>query len=149
MQTARELYPDLVKEEEESDKEWYSFWAPSDYSPIISSIGEVLVEVEAGSYQGDTFVLFKRDDQYGLLTLGWGSCSGCDALQACDSFEEVDDLILQIHNQARWFDTAEEVIKYVYSNIDEWSYYEEEWAEFQDKIKEVLNEQACNVGSRS
>ncbi len=148
MSTARELYPELAKgEQEEGESFW--FWGPSDYTPIINSLGKVLFSMDAGSYQGDTFALLTNGTQYGILVLGWGSCSACDALRACSSFEDIDDLILQIQSQARWFDTTDEVIKHVYTNDNDWSYYEEEWAEFQVKVKEVLNEQACKVGSRS
>ncbi len=111
-----------------------------DYDPIIRSFGEVLVQVEDNDYSGDTRVLLKNGDRYGFLVIGWGSCSGCDALRACDTFAKVDELINDIEGGIKWFDTLAEAKTYI-ANGDErsGSFYThcDEWIEFQIKVAEL------------
>jgi hypothetical protein len=83
------------------------FDAPCSYDPIVKSIGDVVVEVSDSDYQGDTRVLFKRGEEYGHTTFGWGSCSGCDALQGSDSWKDVAELRNQIANTVVWRSRAE------------------------------------------
>lgn len=53
------------------------------YDEIIDTFEcEVLVEESDDDYQGDTYVFLRNDDMYGILIFGWGSCSGCDALES-------------------------------------------------------------------
>ena len=68
-------------------------YCESDYQPIVDSFGNVLIQVDDADYQGDTRVLYEKDGKYGYLNFGWGSCSGCDALQACCNIEEIQELI--------------------------------------------------------
>lgn len=83
------------------------------YRDIVETFGEIIVETEWGSYQGDSIYLIRADDKYGVLTFGWGSCSGCDALEACDSQSDVDSLRDDLERGIRWFDTLAEVTGYV------------------------------------
>lgn len=81
------------------------------YGPIIESLGTVVVQVDDEDYQGDTRVLLRRgDEEWGHVIIGWGSCSGCDALQACSSWSEVRDLREQIANSVRWFASTREAM---------------------------------------
>lgn len=87
------------------------------YTPIINALGEVVCRVEipdCGGYHGDTQVLLydKITDKYGYFLLGWGSCSGCDALLRCESYEEVDELIESISQSIRWFDDENEALRF-------------------------------------
>lgn len=62
----------------------------SDYTPIVESFGDVLVHASVGSYQGDDYALvYDSAEGYAFVEIGWGSCSGCDALQACGGLAEV------------------------------------------------------------
>ena len=64
-----------------------------DYRPMIDSFGyEILLQVDDKDYQGDSRLLFRDVSRYGILIFGWGSCSGCDSLQACESLEDVEKL---------------------------------------------------------
>ena len=59
------------------------------YRDLINAHGyEINVYVSERDYQGDSIAFVYKDNKdgrgYGWLTFGWGSCSGCDALQACD-----------------------------------------------------------------
>ena len=128
MKKAEEIYPEYLKEEQENG----SFYGPCDYQPIIDEIGKVLIQVDDNDYQGDSRVLYEKDGKYGFLIFGWGSCSGCDALQACSSIKEVQDLIDVLLNKVKWFDSLEELKKY-FSEKDwelEYSYNADETKEF-------------------
>lgn len=120
---ARRLFP-----RNESDSYMYF----GDYQPIIDDFGDVLVQVDDDDYQGDTRVLLKKDNKYGLLNFGWGSCSGCDALKACNSYSDVQELINQLEADIEWFDTLQEAKNYILSQNREVSYFyhEAEWKDF-------------------
>lgn len=100
MKTAKELYksPSMA-------------W---DYSPILDNVeGEIVLHIKDDDYQGDSFVLYKKDDKFGYLTFGWGSCSGCDALQACNTYEEIQELMDSLYNSIQWFDDYESFKNYM------------------------------------
>ena len=101
---ARDLYPD--------EEEGYSMVA--DYTPIIQSLGKVYVRVDDEDYQGDSRILFRGVENYklGFLLFGWGSCSGCDSLQACSTFSEIDELIQELKDKIIWFDSKEIALDY-------------------------------------
>jgi hypothetical protein len=82
------------------------------YSDLLASMGEVITEESEGSYQGDTFVLLKRGSRYAYFTFGWGSCSGCDAMEACNSWEDVEQIRDGFFNTLRWQSPAE-LIKFI------------------------------------
>jgi hypothetical protein len=108
-----------------------------DYTPIVNSFGEVVVQVDDDDYQGDTRVLLKRDGRYGFLVFGWGSCCGCDALQGCESEQEVNELIERLENDIKWFDSLEQAQQYI--NDEEarrgsYYYHGEEWQDFVQQV---------------
>jgi hypothetical protein len=89
-------------------------YAPYGYGELLGSMEyEVLGEVNHGDYQGDSQVLLKDGDRYGYLTYGWGSCSGCDALQSCQTVEEATELRDQLASAVLWFDSAVEMSDYL------------------------------------
>lgn len=54
-----------------------------DYDDIVRSMGvEIVKRKELGSYHGDIVYLVRQGQREGVLVVGYGSCSGCDALQA-------------------------------------------------------------------
>lgn len=116
-----------------------SFDAPGDYAPIIESFGEVLLSQDIGLYQGDTLAIIKDGKRYGFLCFGWGSCSGCDSLQACDSEKELDELIAHLHGQIKW-GTKQELREYLetYDLKGKWYGEEEGAAEFRDAAVAAL-----------
>jgi hypothetical protein len=81
------------------------------YQPMIDSWGEVLVQVDDHDYQGDTRVLLKKGKKIGLITFGWGSCSGCDALQACSNYRDLQNLYDVLESNIKWM-TPKESLKY-------------------------------------
>src|SRR5690606_9236886 len=85
----------------------------NNYQPIVESFGKILIQVDDNGYSGDTRVLYELKGKYGILIFGWGSCCGCDTLQACGSIEDIDKLIEQLSNKIKWFNSIEELKQYV------------------------------------
>ena len=105
---AKQLYPpdDLYEE--------YGRTIVYDYGPIVEYFGNVVCTVDVGEYQGDTLVLYEFDDgTYGLLVFGWGTCHVCDALQGCNSYNEIGELIEDLYNSIKRFNTAEVAFWYI------------------------------------
>lgn len=85
--------------------DWGSI-AAYDYDPMVECFGDIVVTVSDRDYQGDTRYLLRSGDRWGILVNGWGSCSGCDALQACNSYEDLEKLRAGLGESIEWFDTA-------------------------------------------
>ena len=123
---ARKLYPGFAKEVDEHKP----YATPEHgYQPIINHIGSPLIQVDQDDYQGDTWVLY-GPKRWGYLVVGWGSCSGCDALQACSTLEELEKLIHDITESVRWFDSKDDARKFF--NDHDWqaefsSFYADFW----------------------
>ena len=132
MKNAKELYPEYWEEEQKYGR----IYGPYDYQPIINEIGNVLIQVDDNDYQGDSRVLYEKDGKYGFLIFGWGSCSGCDSLQACNNTKDIQELIDRIVNDVKWFDSLEELQKY-FSEKDwelEYCWHAEETKDFITKV---------------
>ncbi len=86
------------------------FCEQSEYSRLIDSMEvETIVKVDEEAYQGDSWALLRgQDGRLGYLQFGWGSCSGCDALQGCDTPEEVVKLRDELYASIKWFSTIAE-----------------------------------------
>jgi hypothetical protein len=133
MSKALEIYPEL-----NNNSDYFN--SPCDYNPIVQSFGTVVVKVDEDNYQGDSFVYYVDNDRHGVLIFGWGSCCGCDALQACSSIKDVDDLIESLEKDIKWF-TATEL--YNWLNDDEYQetqyhYHNEPWHTFKKQVVERL-----------
>jgi hypothetical protein len=112
-----------------------------DYTPMVSSLGEILLTVEdACSWEGDSRFLLRWLGQYGILIFGWGSCSGCDALQACTSLDDLIELRNRLAEEVVWFNSAEECANYIRDK--DWKmdrcYSEPESQDFVDKALAIL-----------
>jgi len=137
MKTANELYPEHAKIEQEGKY----FYGPSEYQPILDEFGEILVQVDDKDYQGDSRVLYRDGSRFGWLQFGWGSCSGCDSLQACDNMKDIQELIDQLHSEIKWFDSKEGAIKFFETHDwqGDYSRHGDEQKEFVRSVLEVLN----------
>jgi hypothetical protein len=89
-----------------------------DYDLIAPLYGlPVLYSWTENSYQGDAFFILQGDDgRLGLLMYGYGSCSGCDSLQACTTTQDVADLANQMFADTRWFDDKDAMRAYIDSD---------------------------------
>ena len=138
MKDIKEVYPNLEVEDEFG----YDFFErESDYKPLLESFGyEILLQVDDEGYQGDSRLIFRDGDKYGLLIFGWGSCSACDALRACESYEEIDNLRHGLLNDIRWFNSAKEILDYITRHdwTLEFCWYSDEFKMFIEKAKEIL-----------
>ncbi len=126
---AREMYPDYEE----------PFYGPGSYQPILDSFGKIVVQVDDDDYQGDSRVVYKDGDSYGMLVFGWGSCSGCDALQACTTFSDIDELIDQLKNDIKWFSSLGELKQYATGDDRELSHYyhQKEWSDFVNQVSNL------------
>ena len=87
------------------------------YEGIVESWGYEVIDWETfGDYQGDHLVLLRDGEQWGFVSIGYGSCSGCDALEdvrpwchhygedakcTCD-FSGVQALSDELRDSVRW-----------------------------------------------
>jgi hypothetical protein len=81
-----------------------------DYHELVASLGvDVLFTAAEGDYEGDwAFVLADQSGRIGWLVFGYGSCSGCDALQACEDVKAVASLRDSLERSIDWFDSPAE-----------------------------------------
>jgi len=133
MKTAKELY--------EKDTEW-GFYI-SNYQPMLEEFGNILIQVDQADYQGDSWLLYKNDGKYGYLCFGWGSCSGCDALQACSSMSQVQELMDDLYNSIAWFESKEDALNYFTSHD-----FEADYSWYYDDFKNFLSEVINLLGGR-
>ncbi len=124
---------DLVNTREENDYWYFS----GSYGELIDSFEiETLIEVHDHDYQGDSRYLFKSGEEYGILIFGWGSCSGCDSLEACSTFEEVVRLRDVLWDSTEWH-TFDDMKTYVETRDWEgqYFYHDKESKEFINAVK--------------
>ena len=88
------------------------YYTLCDYTPILESFGKIVSRWDQDDYQGDSVVFLENKGSLGLLIFGWGSCSGCDALQSCSSVEELGRLLDGLSNSIKWFDNSQDAILY-------------------------------------
>lgn len=134
MKSLQEVYPPV---------EGSNQFSESNYEPLLESLGHViLLKVDDADYQGDSRVLFLDDERVGLLIFGWGSCSGCDALQACNTYKEAEDLRQDLSERVQWFDTPLDALGYF--NRHDWegdySFHQSETHTFIRRGKVLLQE---------
>jgi hypothetical protein len=117
-------------------------WGWCDYQPMLDAFGKIAIQVDDHDYQGDSRLLYDENGKIGFLIFGWGSCSGCDALQACDTLEEVQKLCDGLQSEIHWFDNREEALKWFLTHDWEgdYSWYADETKKFVRKCKEYLSQ---------
>ena len=137
MKDIKEVYPGAKNEN-------YGWFDVYDYGKLLKSFEyEILLKEDYGSYQGDTLVLFENGNEYGFLNFGWGSCSFCDALLACNSYEELEDLRNGLHNDIVW-KNKEEMIDYLTNEElmeQKFWFWESGSKEFLKKAVKILKEE--------
>lgn len=124
----------MKKADEIYDNSW-GWW---DYQPMLNEFGNIILQKDEQDYQGDSFLIYEKDDKYGYLTFGWGSCSGCDALQGCNSISEVQELMDRLYSSIEWFDSLD-VLKEYFEETDWTLQYQYSIPEFKEFLIEVKN----------
>lgn len=142
---SEKLYPNCYDEE--------YFYAPSEYEPIIHHLGNAIWIYSERGYQGDTYVLYKNYNigklQWGFLNIGWGSCSGCDALQGCNSYEDITQLIERLSNSIRWFNDPNELITFLTTDdIPDYYKFKQSWMEFSAIAVQIINLKFTDYGGK-
>ena len=112
-------------------------WGWYDYTPILELYGEIIVKCDQQGYQGDTLSVVKKDGKYGYINFGWGSCSGCDALQACENISDVYTLAKGMYESIRWFDSSDQLLEFINTHD-----YDGDWTdkELVTEFKKLINE---------
>jgi hypothetical protein len=125
MKTAKELY----------DSDYAGSWC--NYQPMLNAFGNIVLQIEEDNYQGSSWLIYEDNGRYGYLTFGWGSCSGCDALQACCTLKEVQELMDHIYASIQWFESLESLQTW-FRNRDWEGMHEWHLSEFKSFYKCVL-----------
>lgn len=137
MKPIREAFPDCEKE-----RGWFN--SPN-YEALVESIGvEICLQVDDHDYQGDSRMILTDGSRWGLLIFGWGSCSGCDGLQAVNNYEGLDSMRDELVNDIHWEATAAELLGYV-ENRDwalQYCWHQAETKQFIEDAKAFLKEKA-------
>ena len=114
--------------------------APS-YDAIVAAFGHtILAQVDDNDYQGDSRYLLQSGERYGHLNIGWGSCSGCDALQGCDTIAELQDLADSIEGDIKWFASKDEARTWFETHDwkGDYSWRSKEQADYVEQVLKVL-----------
>lgn len=104
-------------------------WWDGGYHDLIDDLGEVLTDVRVGDYAGSLLWLLRDGDRFGYLSIGYGSCSGCDALEGCDTLAELRELHDELAGYVRW-GSRSETLAFLRDHDWEgdWSYQEDKEA---------------------
>ncbi len=140
MKSVREVYRGEYRADDERPS------CISNYQPMLESLEhEILVQVDDDGYSGDSRLLLRAfSGHIGYLNFGWGSCSGCDALQACDTWEAVEGLRENLSSGIQWFPAPAAALKFFEGHDWEgdYSWGDEGQKEFVEKAKAKLRELA-------
>ena len=106
------------------------------YSDLVDSMEVATLHSQSfGSYQGDTLAIVHEGNRFGLLEYGWGSCSGCDALESCDgNVAELTEMRDRMYNGIQWYDTATELGDYLQNHDWQGSF----WSSTLDEVLEFV-----------
>jgi hypothetical protein len=137
MKPINQVYPEHAQDELANRY----FSGPSDYAPLLESMGYgILLRVDDEGYQGDSRLILRDGPRYGVLIFGWGSCSGCDALQACQSMREIEELREKLNSDIKWFETRAETLSYFKTHRweDDYGWCMKETRQFVAEGKRIL-----------
>jgi len=106
------------------------------YIDLIKSANlEVIDHLTMGEYQGDLLMIVKKDNQFGMIVAGFGSCSGCDAFQSCrDDKRKLNKLRDKLCNGVIWKDITSFIS---YLRTKKWR---NEFYCGEEKLPEFINE---------
>lgn len=110
---------------------------------------ETVVRTDEGSYQGDSIILLKRWNEYYIANWGWGSCSGCDALEASnDNADSLAELVLDYQSSITpKLDSEEAVLVYIEKEKVN-SYNKEMLHNFEIEVKKYFDAQKTKEKER-
>lgn len=111
-------------------------WVDGHYRDLIEDQGEIVLEYRIGDYQGDLLFVIRDANSFGFVSTGYGSCSGCDYLQACKSIEEVMGLQSWLISKIKWFESLSEFKRYLTHGFqgNNWFSNEPDWDDFVSQV---------------
>lgn len=124
----------------------------ADYDTGLKKLGyEIHAWETFGDWQGDYVAVISRDGKIGFVVIGFGSCSGCDALQDCDwhgmsyrgaadiekSDKKIRDLFNWIESEIVW-GTPSELCRKFLKNDMRWYRFDDGFKASQRAIVESL-----------
>lgn len=109
---ARHVFPTQLARDSRGRTFW-SYVGHLAWWDVLWDIGDVLVLDWDEGRGGDGRAVLRRQGRFGFVVIGWGSCGGCDALQLCRSYREIEGVIRSVENSIRWFDSLGELQRYV------------------------------------
>jgi hypothetical protein len=86
------------------------------YTPIINYFGKVIISHSDDDWSGDTIAIIQHptsQDMIGYLQFGWGSCSGCDRLKACENYNDLAKLIENMENSIIWKHNESDMVDWI------------------------------------
>ena len=96
-----------------NEGDWSGFDPYPEYKSLLESTGVVVVAEEmVGDYQGDYLYLVRGDKGWGFVVQGYGSCSGCDALEAATSLKDLDNIRQEMSRSTHWEKTKADMLGY-------------------------------------
>lgn len=107
-----------------------------DFQLMLNEFGEILLQVDDKNYQGDSRLLYKNGNRIGYLCVGWGSCFGCDALLWCEDIKQAQELMDELYESIKWFDSKELALKFFNEHNWDFDYGKDE--EFITKAEDIL-----------
>lgn len=122
-----------------------------DYSDIVADWGyEILAHKTFGEWQGDLVYLLSHGNRIGLAVIGYGSCTGCDALLAADDWgrtgpwrecEPIMELSRSLRESVRWFNDRAGLLAWLETveNRNDWWFYD---ADVLAYVRELAEEAA-------
>jgi hypothetical protein len=128
-----------------------NYYGNISYHDLVESMGVKILEHETfGSYQGDIVYLVEDENKNpGILIIGYGSCSGCDALEAAmpykveveSDLEDVISLRDSLKNNIVWKKPQENFLETIVGLAQE-NY----WWLSDSEIKDYVYRLALDVG---
>ena len=110
------------------------------YEGLIEATGcEIIDSLKMGSYQGDLLIVVSKNYKFGVLSTGYGSCSGCDSLQACNNHNDRAKLAKKLYGKIMWKEPTE-IIDYLQDKDWETEYYGKQKGlpKFIEEVKEQI-----------
>jgi len=113
-----------------------------DYDELLESVNldvDWTIKAQEYNYQGDYFYFGEYANRFYFVVIGYGSCSGCDALQACSTYTDMVDLRDDIKRDIREFDSLQEFKVWFDEHVQNQWYDGSEVENFTELFKNVYN----------
>lgn len=113
------------------------YYIPPGYEAGLKEAGyEILAWETFGDWQGDYSLVLKNGNDFGFVVIGYGSCSGCDSMEACETEEEYKSLISSIVSSIFW-GTKEEVLAKINNEHDDNNWYRSDIG-YEDSVSNLI-----------